>query len=58
MAALMEYLNRAVKDGASDLFIVAGGPVSEKLDGQICPISPEKVFPPQTQELISAVPLK
>jgi len=55
MAALMDYLTRAVKDGASDLFIVAGGPVSEKLDGQICPISPEKVFPPQTQELISAL---
>lgn len=53
MAALMDYLNRAVTDGASDLFIVAGGPVSEKLDGRICPISPEKVLPPQTSQLIS-----
>ena len=55
MAALTEYLDRAVQDGASDLFIVAGGPVSEKLDGQIRPVSPEKVLPPQTRELISGL---
>ena len=27
MANLLDYLDRAVKDNASDLFIVAGGPV-------------------------------
>ena len=30
---LVEYLKRAVEDRASDLFIVAGGVVSEKAEG-------------------------
>lgn len=55
MTNLMHYLKQAVEDRASDLFIVAGGMVSEKLDGRIRPISPEKVLPPQTQALISAL---
>lgn len=52
MAELMEYLKRAVEDRASDLFIVAGGPVSEKLDGRLRPIGEEKVFPQETERLI------
>ena len=52
MAALMDYLNRAVTDGASDLFIVAGGPVSVKSEGRLRPISGEKVFPAETERLI------
>lgn len=55
MAELLELLQQAVSDGASDLFLVAGGPVSEKLDGRIRPMTQEKVFPPQTQELISSI---
>ncbi|MBO5034685.1 MAG: PilT/PilU family type 4a pilus ATPase [Oscillospiraceae bacterium] len=53
MAELMDYLKRAVQDGASDLFIVAGGPVSEKLGKHLMPISEEKVFPRETTKLIS-----
>jgi twitching motility protein PilT len=53
MAELLEYLNRAVADQASDLFIVAGGWVSEKVEGRIRPISAEKVFPPETERLIT-----
>ena len=45
MANLMDYLTRAAQDGASDLFIVSGAPVSIKIDGQLCPISDEKVMP-------------
>lgn len=55
MTNLVHYLKQAVEDRASDLFIVAGGMVSEKLDGRIRPISPEKVLPAQTQALISAL---
>jgi twitching motility protein PilT len=55
MAQLLDFLQQAVAQGASDLFIVAGGPVSMKLDGQIRPMHQEKVFPPQTQELITAI---
>ena len=34
---IIGYLEQAVADGASDLFVVAGGPVSEKLDGIFSP---------------------
>ena len=55
MAELMEYLRQAVETKASDLFIVAGGPVSYKLDGRIRPVSPEKVFPKETEALIEEI---
>jgi len=55
MAELTEYLHRAVEDQASDLFIVAGAAISEKLDGRICPISAEKAFPPETERLIREI---
>jgi len=52
---LMEYLRRAVEEQASDLFIVAGGAVSEKLDGHLKALSDKKVFPPETEELITEI---
>lgn len=53
MSELMDYLTQAVAERASDLFVVAGGPVSIKTDGKIHAVSKEKVLPPQTQHLIS-----
>lgn len=53
MAELMEYLKRAVADQASDLFLVAGGPVSEKLEGHIRSIGEERLLPPDTKNMIS-----
>lgn len=55
MGVLMEYLKRAVHDGASDLFFVAGGPVSEKIEGQICPLREEKLLPPESSKLIHEI---
>ena len=55
MATLMDFLTRAVEDEASDLFIVSGAPVSEKLEGLICPIAEEKILPPQSKELLTEV---
>jgi twitching motility protein PilT len=55
MADLLEFLRRAVTDQASDLFIVAGGPVSEKVEGHIRPISDERVFPQETEKLITSL---
>ncbi|MBU5626600.1 PilT/PilU family type 4a pilus ATPase [Oscillibacter sp. MSJ-2] len=55
MADLIEYLRRAVEDGASDIFIVAGGMVSYKRDGRILPVSDTKVFPPETERLIGEI---
>lgn len=52
---LMDYLKRAVQDGASDLFIVAGGAVSYKRDGRILPLSEERVFPQETERLIDDI---
>ena len=49
---LLDYLRRAVKDQASDLFLVAGGPVCEKLDNRLVPVSEGRVFPRETEALI------
>ena len=45
MSGLKEYLTRAAQEGASDLFIVPGAPVSVKADGQLIPIAEGKVMP-------------
>lgn len=55
MAGLMDYLTRAVQDGASDLFIVPGGAVSVKLDGRLVPIGEEKIMPAQGEALIREI---
>ena len=52
MRELLDYLEQAVAEQASDLFIVAGGPVCEKVEGHLRPISGEKVFPAETERLI------
>lgn len=48
-------LKRAVDDGASDLFLIAGGPVSCKVDGCIRHLSEDKLFPDHTMGLISEI---
>lgn len=55
MAGLMDYLNRAVADRASDLFIVAGGPVCAKQDKKMVPFSAERVLPRDTEALIREI---
>lgn len=56
MAQLLDYLKHAVEDRASDIFIVAGGPVSAKVEGRLRPLlDGEKVFPPETERLISDI---
>ena len=55
MSDLISYLSQAVSDQASDLFIVAGGPVSAKLDGHIRPLTSDRLLPPDTRELISEI---
>jgi len=49
---LMNYLRRAVQSGASDVFIVAGGPVSGKQERRIRPLDEERVYPDETERLI------
>ncbi len=55
MAGLMDYLTRAVQEGASDLFIVPGGAVSVKLDGRLVPIGEEKIMPAQGEALVREI---
>ncbi|MCI8687174.1 MAG: PilT/PilU family type 4a pilus ATPase [Lawsonibacter sp.] len=53
MAQLLDYLKRAVDDNASDLFIVAGGPVCEKVNKQIVTIGEERVLPESSKEMVT-----
>ena len=55
MVTLLEYLKRAALDGASDLFMIPGGPVSYKLDGQLTALSEERLIPAQSEELIREI---
>lgn len=52
---LMELLKRVVEDEASDLFLVAGGPACEKIDGHFCRLNEERLMPGDTEHLIRAV---
>ena len=49
------YLEQAVAAHASDLFIIAGGTVSMKLDGHLQSISQERLLPPRTKSLITEI---
>ncbi len=52
---LLDYLKYAVEAGASDLFIVAGGPVCVKLEKRMTPVGEDRVFPQETEKLIMAL---
>ncbi len=53
MAELIKYLKYAVENEASDLLIVAGGPVYAKVEGHIRPVDDVRMLPPQTKELVT-----
>lgn len=53
MGELVEYLEHAVRDGASDLFILAGGQVSEKVEKVLYPISTENLTPKDAERLVT-----
>jgi len=52
---LIDYLKDAVGRSAADIFIIAGGPVSYKVDGMIVKADDKKVLPPQSKTLIDEV---
>ncbi len=54
-AELNEILKKAVSDGASDIFMIAGGRLCEKVDGQIRPMGDSRLLPPDTEALIRNV---
>lgn len=55
MADLIKYLKFAVENEASDILIVAGGPVSAKIDGHMRTADDERVLPPQAEDLIQQI---
>lgn len=52
---LNELLEQAIQEKASDVFIVAGLPVSFRKNGQIHRINSEKLLPAQTEELLKSI---
>ncbi|MBQ0078557.1 MAG: PilT/PilU family type 4a pilus ATPase [Eubacterium sp.] len=55
MADLRQILTSAVTLGASDIFIVAGRPISYKVNGVLTDYSDEKMIPAITKELIAGM---
>ncbi len=55
MDKMMEYLTRATRDGASDVFFVPGAPASYKLDGQLIPLEQERVSPQRSKAYIEQI---
>lgn len=55
MEEVLEYLRRAVTDGASDLFLLAGSPATEKVDGRIQRMGDKKLLVEDTIRLTSQV---
>lgn len=52
---LKEILEQAISEQASDVFIVAGLPVSFRRNGVINRINDEKLFPPDTESLLNEI---
>ena len=55
MENVQAYLQQAVKDGASDLFIISGSPVCEKLDKRLRMIGTDTLYPQHTKALIQEI---
>ena len=55
MAELLKCLEQAVASGASDMFVVAGGPVTLKVEGRLSRIGEERMLPDDTKKLISEI---
>ena len=50
--SIQVYLDRAVKENASDLFIIAGKAMSMKREGVIVPVTEERLLPEHTEVLV------
>lgn len=50
-----EFLSRAVREKASDLFLVAGGPLSERVGKQILPLTRERLTARDCENLVAAL---
>jgi len=55
MQGILDYLKVSVSHSASDLFVIAGAPVSMKIAREVIPIEQDKVMPPETLALLRSV---
>ncbi len=55
MAEFMDYLRQAAQDGASDLFLVPGGPVTYKREGKLCRLGDQRLLPANTQAFLQEI---
>ena len=51
----IEFLTQTTRQGASDLFIVAGRPLSYKMGGGICQLGSDRVMPDQCDVMIRQI---
>lgn len=52
---IVDVLRQAVEQNASDIFLVAGLPLSYKINGRIQEQAADKLLPPDTEQLITAI---
>ncbi|MBP3593436.1 MAG: PilT/PilU family type 4a pilus ATPase [Lachnospiraceae bacterium] len=52
---VIDYLKKAVEEGASDIFFLAGSPATAKVEGRIVKIGEERLLPNSTKELITEI---
>ncbi|MDO4176126.1 MAG: PilT/PilU family type 4a pilus ATPase [Bacillota bacterium] len=52
---IQEILQKAVSEGGSDIFIIAGLPVSLRKNGVISRLDDNRLLPPDTEELLSQI---
>lgn len=52
---IMDLLEQAVKHKASDLFIIAGAPISEKIGDQVRPVFEDRLLPPDNTRFIEGI---
>lgn len=52
---ITDFLRKAVEDGASDLFVLAGSPVLEKKERHIMPLTEKHLLPEETKQLIAEI---
>ena len=55
MSLILPYLETAVREKASDIFVVAGGPIRYKKAGRLLPADDVRVMPDTARELIASI---
>lgn len=55
MRAWMTYLERAALEGASDVFLIPGAPVSFKIEGKLLPMEGHRIMPEQSKTCIEEI---